>query len=160
MEPHVLGFEDDTHPATTEFFENAIVGNRAAENRGGISHRRCMLRPTNRCEQSRSIGRIPPDKRCAYRTSSMGSEIPLPHGAASPEESISIECRLMGSENSCFWKWVACGWQDSAHWERGARQQVPVFHNWRLVMDYPEGALTYAKLGRSESCSPWPGLGL
>ncbi len=40
VESSVLGLVDNTHAATPEFFEDAVVGNSLAERRLGIRHRR------------------------------------------------------------------------------------------------------------------------
>ena len=43
-EARVFGFVHDAHTSTAQFFQNAIVGNGAAKNRGSICHRRCIVR--------------------------------------------------------------------------------------------------------------------
>ena len=41
----VFGFVDDAHAATTEFFDDAVVGNCVAEHGGVVGHRGRILRP-------------------------------------------------------------------------------------------------------------------
>ena len=43
-EAGVLGFIHDAHASAAQFFQDAVVGNRAANNRGGVRHRRWIVR--------------------------------------------------------------------------------------------------------------------
>jgi hypothetical protein len=58
IEAGVLGFVDHTHPAPTEFFENAIVGDGAADKRLELRHLALMvgsdLRQVNGHESTRT----------------------------------------------------------------------------------------------------------
>ena len=50
VKPGVLSFINDAHSSATELFDDAVVGNRAAEDGWGISHFVCILRPLpDRC---------------------------------------------------------------------------------------------------------------
>jgi hypothetical protein len=51
----VLGFIHDAHPAATEFFQDAIVGNRPSGEWRGMLF--CTLRQVNQCQGRRQIGR-------------------------------------------------------------------------------------------------------
>ena len=43
-EARVLGFVDHAHASAAQFFQDAVVGNGAANNGGSIRHRPCILR--------------------------------------------------------------------------------------------------------------------
>ena len=53
VQARVLGLVNNAHTAAAQFFNDAVVGNRVAENRCGVSHFACILRlvPDNCREQ-------------------------------------------------------------------------------------------------------------
>ncbi|HXN22563.1 MAG TPA: hypothetical protein VOA41_07460 [Candidatus Dormibacteraeota bacterium] len=52
MQARVLGFINHTHTTTADLFQNAVVGNSAADDGGGIGHWAWMLRPAPQIKQS------------------------------------------------------------------------------------------------------------
>ena len=62
MELGVLRFIDHAHAATTQFFNDAVVGDGSAEDERGVSHLACILRP--RPDNCREQGLSPPISQC------------------------------------------------------------------------------------------------
>jgi len=51
----VLGFVDNAHASAAQFFQDSVVGNRAADNGGSIRHRPCIVRQRLNTGKSRNI---------------------------------------------------------------------------------------------------------
>ena len=66
-EARVLGFVDHAHSAAAQFFQDAVVGDGAADNGGSIRHRPSILRQRVNT-RNRATSAIRPDKRASPRS--------------------------------------------------------------------------------------------